>query len=559
MDNQYYRKIEEKIKYIYPDSINFIMENIKRLTDTYKKYKVSNNCNLTERDVILITYGDSIIDNNEKPLKTLNHFLNDKLSNVVSAVHLLPIYPYTSDDGFSVVDYKKINESLGDWEDVKEISKGKELMLDAVINHISASSYWFKGFLEGNEEYKDYFIVSDPSKDYSKVTRPRSLPLLTKFNTSDGEKYVWTTFSEDQIDLNFKNPKVFIEILDTLAFYCSMGARFIRLDAIGFMFKKDNTTCMHLPETHDLIKAMKLFLEINFPNVVIITETNVPHKDNVSYFGNGDEANMVYQFPLPPLTLFSFVSGDATKLTEWAKNLGTTPSGTTFFNFLSSHDGIGVRPVEGILSEDEIQLLLDNTVKNGGFVSYKDNGDGTKSPYELNINYLNALANQAEKIETKIKKSLAAHTILFSMAGVPAVYIHSLLGSENDREGAETSGIYRRINREKLNLKNLSDELSKDSLRKGIYEGFVKLSKIRRSENAFSPFAEQNILNINKSLFALERFNKNTNEKIIAIINVSCDSVTVNEGFIGKDLIGDREITEQFELLPYEAAWIKLK
>ena len=202
------------------------------------------------------------------------------------------------------------------------------------------------------------------------MTRPRALPLLTAFHTKEGEKHVWTTFSEDQIDLNFECPDVLAEVLDILVMYAKAGAKFIRLDAIGFMWKQLGTTCMHLPETHELIKLMKDVLQEYAPGTKLITETNVPHADNISYFGNGeDEADLVYQFPLPPLTMYSLLKGDASILSSWMAGLKLPGSRVTYFNFLSSHDGIGVRPTEGILSDEDRQFLVEAALKNGGRVS----------------------------------------------------------------------------------------------------------------------------------------------------------------------------------------------
>lgn len=324
---------------------------------------------LSEKDSILITYGDTITDGEKPGLEVLHQFLNKYVGEAIETVHLLPMYPYTSDDGFSVVDYRKINPELGDWEQIKEMSSDYGLMFDAVINHISKSSEWFEGYLKGEEPYKNYFITCDKDADYSTVTRPRALPLLTKFQTKDGEKYVWTTFSDDQIDLNFECPELLAEILDILVMYGRSGAKFIRLDAIGFMWKELGTTCMHLPETHELIKLMKDVLKVYAPGTRIITETNVPHKDNISYFGeNGDEADLVYQFPLPPLTMYTFLSENAKILSNWMETLELPNDKVTYFNFLSSHDGIGVRPTEGILTEEQRKLLLDATLRHKGDV-----------------------------------------------------------------------------------------------------------------------------------------------------------------------------------------------
>ena len=555
MDINKKQEMLQKLELLYGEKAERVFCDVSGLIEKYKENTRINPW-VNESDVMLITYGDSICKDGEKPLYSLNKFLNNYAKDTLSAVHLLPMFPYTSDDGFSVVDYKAINEELGSWEDVNELSKNYNLMFDAVINHISKSSEWFKGWLTGDERYKDYFIECDEKLDYSQVTRPRALPLLTPFETSEGKKYVWTTFSDDQIDINFENPKVLVEVLDILITYALNGARFIRFDAIGFAWKKLGTNCMHLPETHALVQLMRDILDICVPGTTIITETNVPHKDNISYFGNGhNEAQMVYQFPLPPLTLFSFLTGDATKLSNWAADIENMSDETTYFNFLASHDGIGMRPVEDILTTEEKQVMVDNVLANGGKINYKNNPDGSKSPYELNINYQDALTHKDAPASERINKFIASQTILLSVIGMPGIYIHSFLGSRNWYEGVESSGINRRINREKLDYDKLVEELEGD--RKEIFERYSRLIKIRRNEAAFSPTSTQKVLLFDKRVFSIIRENQETGEKILVLVNVSNEEVKLNTSIKGKSIINIKEFSDEVQLKPYEVEWIK--
>ncbi|EZP77188.1 sucrose phosphorylase-like protein [Parageobacillus genomosp. 1] len=554
------QNIRQKLKLLYGDQEFAVYEKIVELLQKYMDRRARPKPWVTENDVMLITYGDSIKEKGTFPLQTLKEFLLKYVKKTMTAVHILPFYPYTSDDGFSVVDYRKVNPELGDWEDIKELSNEFDLMFDAVINHISKSSEWFQGYLRGEEKYAEYFIEADPNMDYSKVVRPRTLPLLTEFDTVHGKKYIWTTFSDDQIDLNYKNPDVLLEVLDILILYVLNGARFIRLDAIGFIWKKQGTSCMHLEETHALVKLIREVIDLIAPGTILITETNVPHSDNIGYFGNGyDEAHMVYQFPLPPLTLFSFHTQNACKLLEWADRLEPTSDATTFFNFLASHDGIGLRATEGILTDEERQLLVDKTIEHGGRVSYRDNGDGTKSPYELNITYLDALTHPSEGEDIRIKRFLAAHTILLSMAGVPGIYIHSLLGSRNDYKGMEESGINRRINREKIDKDRLYTELESNTLRRNIFVQLSELIQRRRTQKAFSPQARQEVLFLDERVFSILRTNEQTGDQILVLVNVSEQNIGLKTKYAGIDLISNQPIDKTISLRPYQAMWIKTK
>lgn len=551
------KEIYRKLILLYGEKADEVLKEINHFIAVHKKSAPKNW--ITEKDVILITYGDSIKEEGKSPLNTLKHFLDEQSKGSITAVHLLPIFPYTSDDGFSITDYRQINPDLGVWKDIENLASNYDLMFDAVINHISISSEWFKEYQNGNKQYADYFIECDESKDYNMVTRPRALPLYYKYKTKKGDRNIWATFSKDQVDLNFQNPKVLMEILDLLVFYTNKGARFIRLDAIGFIWKKMGSTCMNLKETHALIQLMHQVLEIIAPGTILVSETNVPHAENVSYFGNGfNEAQMIYQFPLPPLVLYSFLSGDATRLSEWAMSLNDTKlsNKTTYLNFLASHDGIGMIPTEGILSEEEKAVIFDNVNRNGGKISYKLNEDGSNTPYELNINYQDALYKQGDSDDVRIMKFLASQSILLSLQGVPGIYIHSFLGSRNDVAGMEESGINRRINRKKMNYSELVEELKQDKTRKTIFDEYLRIIEIRKIQSALSPEAEQEIVVYDKRLFSFKRHSLETNKTVHVIVNTSNDYIKLETDIIGVDLISNKKAEKEILIEPYQYLWI---
>ena len=492
----------------------------------------------------------------------------EKLKGYINNVHILPFFPWTSDDGFSVVDYREIDPSLGSWRDVQEIAKEFNMMYDAVINHISAESDWVKGFLNDEAKYKDYFIVQDDVEELKLVTRPRTLPLLTEFETKSGKKKVWTTFSEDQIDLNFKNEDLFVEIIDILLFYVEMGAKSIRLDAIGYMWKELGTNCIHQPKAHEIIKLWRDIFNEVAPNTILISETNVPHKDNISYFGNGyDEVKMVYQFPLPPLTLHTMQTGNSTRILDWLDGLKMVSDKTTFFNFLSSHDGIGVVPATGLLTQDEIDRMIEKVIEHGGRISYKNNSDGSSSPYEMNINYLEALSSPDLDIKKRCDVLLSAVNILNSIIGVPAIYIHTILGSLNDYEGLAQTGRNRSINREKLDYDVVREELeNKESLRNMVFYGIIKQIEARTSEKAFHPTANQKVVKIDDRIFSIIR--SSGDEELLVINNISSDIIELEylkilELFSNKkdiliEIINKKEIKDnKIVLNPYEYMWLK--
>ncbi len=553
--------IESKLREIYgKDYQDDYMNSFTELVETWSNFSWEEVSPVSEENVYLITYGDSIYEEGQPTLSSLHTFLNEKVKDTITDVHLLPMFPYTSDDGFSVKDYREIDSKLGDWEHIKGLSKDYRLMFDFVANHISKSSEWFQGYINGEEKYQNYFIPKDDSFDASQVVRPRTSPLYHEYQGEQGMKTAWTTFSEDQVDVNFRHFPVLVEMTDILLSYASKGGTSIRLDAIGFIWKKSGTTSIHLPEAHGIIQLWREVMDYFQPNTQIITETNVPHQENISYLGSGEnEANMVYQFSLPPLVLFSLTTHNSEKLSDWAKTIGKVSDTATYFNFLASHDGIGMRPTEGILTEEEKSLLVEKVNENGGRVSYKNNSDGSQSVYELNINYSDALMNKEEDRteDMQIHKMLAAHSILLSFIGVPAIYYHSLLGSHNDEEAVEESGINRRINREKLELQSILDELETNSRRKGIFEGLKRMIKIRQKEKAFSPYAEQEVIDLGRQVFALKRFSKDAGEEVFFVVNVDSKSVSVELPVTGQDLWSGKEVSGETELEPYQFMWIK--
>lgn len=553
-------KIATHLEKIYTSKQDLDQAN-QLFTDLLEKYatkEFTENPAIDQSNAYLITYGDSFQNGNEKGLKVLREVVQTYLDDSITDVHLLPMFPFTSDDGFSVTDYLTINPALGDWDDIKKLAQKKRLMYDFVANHMSAKSEWFKKFLNNDIGFEQSFVEYQEEFDTTNVTRPRTSPLFHEYSTDKGEKKkVWTTFSDDQVDVNPKDPIMLARLSEVLLEYTFRGASSIRLDAIGFLWKDSGTTCMHLPKTHEIVKMWRTLLNHFSPNTQIITETNVPHKENISYLGDGhNEANQVYQFPLPPLVLFSFIQENTQKLAEWASTIHALSDEATFFNFLASHDGIGMRPVEGILDDAERETIVERVLNNQGKVSYKSNPDGSQTVYELNINYGDALRSSEDTDQLAAKKLIAAHNILLSFVGVPAIYYHSIFGSRGDLQGVEESGINRRINRQKIETKQLATELDIDSYRKTVYEGITRLLKERQNYEAFSPYGEQEVLHLDEQVFALKRTAKDGSE-IISLTNVTGTEKIV-EGLNGINVLTQTEVDNNFRLEPYGIAWIKV-
>lgn len=552
-----------------------------RLTELLDQYQgigtgISPLETLKTLDALLITYADQFQVQDQPHFKSLSDFIGKYLKDKISAIHLLPFFPYSSDDGFSVIDYKQVISEMGSWEDLQELRGCCNLMLDAVINHISRESDWFQKYLQGQEPFREYFLEVDPEVDLTQVTRPRAHPLLTAVETAAGEAHVWTTFSADQIDLNYANPDVLLNILDVLLFYIKQGASLIRLDAIAYLWKEIGTSCIHLPQTHQVIKLIRAVLDLVAPGVILITETNVPHEENVSYFGQklegkdrkhnqGDEAQMVYQFPLAPLVLHTFRTGDSSALTSWAGSLVLPFKSAAFLNFIASHDGIGVRPAEGLLTAEEIQGLVDQTIAHGGQVSYKTNPDGSQSVYELNITLYDMINNPDKtSLDLGVKKFMASQSIMLSLAGVPAIYVHSLFGAPNSQTEVEKTNRARSINREKFNVAVLEEKLSDPCTRAAqVFKSYSHYLSVRMEHPAFNPLASQKILDLGSEVFALLRTAEDQREKVLCLINISEVETAIDieptllKSPMWTDLLSGAEYPPgKLRLEPYQVLWL---
>lgn len=561
-------RLHDRFKRLYGEKGNLCLRRLKLILGVYEEQipTIIPPQRWTAADNVLITYGDSIRHADEKPLATLNRFLADHLDDVVDTVHILPFFPWSSDDGFSVIDYRKVDPALGKWSDVDAIGSRFRLMFDLVLNHCSKRSEWFRDYLTGIAPERYYFIEVEPGTDLSQVVRPRVSPLLTKVTTRSGDRWVWTTFSDDQIDLNFGNPDVLLEFLDILLFYITHGAHILRLDAIAYLWKQIGSSCIHLPQTHEIVKLMRDLVSMAAPQTLLLTETNVPHEQNVSYFGHGDEAHIVYNFSLPPLLLHALTTGDGSTLTQWAMNQPEPATGCTFLNFTASHDGIGVRPLEGILPQDQIEALADHVRARGGKVSEKSNPDGTNSPYELNITYFSALSNGSATDDLHVKRFLCSQAIALGLRGIPAIYIHSLTATENDHENVERRGYPRAINRHRWDDQTLRGRLGdKSTATARVFEEYRRMIYVRGNQLAFSPDASQRVHDVGRRAFVFERTSPEGRQSILCASNLTPKRITLDvpaglklgsvEG--ATDLLTGRKTeSEKLNLNPYQTRWL---
>lgn len=541
--------------------------DIMRLTSHVAAPKPFTN-HWSESDIILITYGDSIISQKQPPLKTLKTFLDSYLKSTINSVHILPFFPYSSDDGFSVIDYSSVNESLGTWQDITQISEQYQLMSDLVINHCSSRSAWFDNFIKGEGVGHDFFFTAHPDDDLSEVVRPRTSPLLKEVETGQGKKFVWCTFSHDQVDFDFRNPEVLKTFASIIRQYLDNGVKIFRFDAIAFLWKVVGSKSINLPQTHEVVRLLRTLIEAAEPHAIIITETNIPNTQNLTYFGNANEAHGIYNFSLPPLLLNTLLTGNCLYLKRWLMSMPPAQDGTLYFNFIASHDGIGLRPAEGLLSDAELDSLI-HTVENfGGKISWRSTENGEQKAYEMNIALYDALQGTVDgKDQWNFERFICAHAIMFGLEGIPGIYIHSMLGTQNDTKKLANTHHNRSINRHRWQEDILELALANKNLHHHKVLSTLKtLLDIRIKQPAFHPNATQFTLHLGLQLFGFWRQSLNRKQSIFCVSNISNQPVVLPLSELNLiitkswyELISQREITElsqEMTLAPYQTVWI---
>ncbi|WP_148863963.1 alpha-amylase family glycosyl hydrolase [Marinobacter fonticola] len=529
----------------------------------------SHRNNWSAGSAMLITYGDTVRRDNEAPLHTLTEFCKAHFTGMISTVHVLPFFPYSSDDGFAVMDYTTVNPSLGQWEDLTELSRHFMVMTDLVINHCSSRSLWFENFKACREPGRRYFIEVSPDEDVRAVVRPRTSPLLRAVETVEGEKHVWCTFSHDQVDLDFSNPDVLLEFIGIMKLYMDRGMRWFRLDAVAFLWKVLGTPSINLPETHEIIRLLRLLIEHRDPEAVVITETNIPNQENLTYFGNANEAHMIYNFSLPPLLLHAMISGNCQHLKHWLMTMPPAQQGTAYLNFIASHDGIGLRPVEGLLTDEELDRMIATLVASGARISSRTGLTGEVRPYEINISLWNAMARteaSGDQDGLQFARFICAHAVMMALEGVPAFYIHSLLATENDEARVEHTGVNRSINRHVWNADELDELLETETHHRDVFTALRRLLAIRTKQSAFHPNATQYTLHLGDGLFAFWRQSIDRRQSVFAIHNISGQAQVFNLSELNlimtdewTDLVSGQTFEDRMKpvtLKPYAFIWL---
>ena len=563
------KKIISILKKIYrqiltKQNIDLLKNEIVQLIEDFNKKNRVNKINISEKTSLVISYGDNIYSSQSSSMKIFQKFFQKNLEKLFDTIHFLPFYPSSSDSGFAVKDHYQIDKKIGNWSDLKKISKSKKIMADVVINHASARGLWFKNFLKRKKPGKDYFLTVNSKFNTSKVVRPRDHKLLKKIKIFEKNDYLWRTFSPDQIDLNFKNPSVLLRFIKIIIYLINNGVTIFRLDAIAYLWKQNGTKCINLSQTHEIIKLLRVVTSLLNVQTLIITETNLPEKENLSYFGKNNEANWVYNFSLPPLLIHAFLFENSSYLNQWSKKLPSTKHGNCYLNFIASHDGIGIRPTEGILNEKTLSSFLKRLKKNGSKFSYRKVQNKSKKVYEANITVFDAL--RKSDFDPKglffLERYVSAHAIMISFEGIPAIYFNSLFGKSNDEAKYIITGNNRDVNRYKWNFNNITTKLrDKKSTQSIFYRNIGALLEIKRKQKAFHPNASRININLGPKIFCFKRISKDKKQSIICMTNLSSKIQTPNFKKTGsyRDLLNSNlKFREGNSLIlkPFQTVWL---
>ena len=567
------------LREIYPghseQEINSVWSQLLQILDPFCGNKGTNKLEIESiwdsSSVVLITYPDSIYRKDESTLKTLTEFVKNRLGGLSSVIHVLPFLPSTSDGGFAVSNHEKIDDTFGNWNDLKDLSSKHKIMADLVLNHVSSSHPWVHQFIKSEDPGPSYIVSPSETNVWENVIRPRNTSLFTNINTKQGFKSVWTTFGPDQIDVDWRNPHIFLEFLKLLVRYITNGADWIRLDAIAFIWKEPYTTCLHLDPVHSIVKLLNKCLKIIKPSAVLITETNVPEKENLSYLIEGNEANLAYNFTLPPLLLEAIYTGKTDLLKSWLSTWKELPRHTSLLNFTSSHDGIGLRALEGIMDDQRIHNLLVESEKRGGLVSHRRLSNGDDQPYELNISWWSAMSNEgSDNTVFQFERFLLSQLFTLSIKGVPAFYLPSVLASPNDIDSFRKTGQRRDLNREKFEANQLLDVLKNfDSPASKNISYLTHIVKVRSRLKAFHPEASMKCISTNiANCIILQR--GLDEDSVYVICNMSSKFLSFSplnqinsleltpEKRLLDNITGSYFNTDTFKLNPYQVVWLTL-
>lgn len=513
----------------------------------------------------------------------------------VNCLHLMPFLDTPkgkSDGGYAVADFRKVRPDLGTMKDLARLTEkchenGMNVCMDFVMNHTSEEHEWAKRARAGEGEYMSRYFFYDNGDIPARYeeTVPQVFPTTAPGNFTwlpEIGHYVLTTFYPYQWDLNYRNPRVFNEMMYNFLFLANQGMDIIRIDAVPYIWKELGTSCRNLKEVHTIVRMMRMIAEIVCPSVILLGEVVMEPEKVVPYFGTVEkpECHMLYNVTTMATTWNSIATRDIRLLKKQMDIVSRLPKQYTFLNYLRCHDDIGwgldfdTMKQWGMEEPSHKRYLNDYfTGKIAGSISrgelYNDD------PVTQDARFCGTTASMcgieaagfegdAEKMQTAIQEDLMLHAYMLTQSGIPMFYSGDELGQVNDysyKDDAEKASDSRYLHRGAF-LWELADKRKDLSTVQGqLFQMLNRLEQIRRQENVFSQEAEVYTYDVhNDSILGILREYKG--ERFIALFNFSENEQTawMQEEGIFRNLVNGEIVEVKDPVLKgYEFVWMKYK
>ena len=511
----------------------------------------------------------------------------------VNYIHLMPFLDSPkgrSDGGYAVADFRKVKPELGTMEDLAELAdkchdKGISLCMDFVMNHTSEDHEWAKRARQGDGEYMSrYFFYADPSipQEYEK-TVPQVFPTTAPGNFTylpELGHYVMTTFYPYQWDLNYRNPRVFNEMMYNFLYLANQGMDIIRIDAVPYIWKELGTNCRNLPQVHTIVRMMRMIGEIVCPGIVLLGEVVMEPDKVAPYFGTVEkpECHMLYNVTTMATTWHTVATRDIRLLRKQMDIVCALPREYTFLNYLRCHDDIGWGLDYATLKEwgmedvahkkylnDYFQGKIEGSVSRGELYNEDPvTGDARFCATTASMCGVESAGFEQndEKMNWAIRKDLMLHAYMFTQSGIPMLYSGDEIGQVNDytyKEDPDKAADSRYIHRGKFNWDLVDNIKDKTSVQGRIFNGLEKLEKIRRTEAVFNTDAEVYTKDYSDtSILWIVR--KAEGEELHAVFNFSDEGKTIwmpEKAVYTNLMTGVTEEVETVELSGWDFVWMK--
>lgn len=493
--------------------------------------------------------------NNLKDLKDKAAYFQELGVNLVHIMPVLQCPTGSSDGGYAVSNYRQIDDRIGDLDDLREVAgefKKREILLvmDVVVNHTSVEHAWAQKARQGDEKYQDYYHIFDTREvpDMFEQSMPEIFPETDPGNFTWDEsmqKWVMTVFHHYQWDLNYRNPSVFIEMLDIILFWANQGVDIVRLDAVAFLWKKMGTTCQNEREAHLILQLMKDCCQVTAPGLLFIAEAIVAPSEVIKYFGEdaivAKECEIAYNATFMALLWDAVATKNCKLLRRGLRSLPDKLERATWLNYVRSHDDIGFG-------------FDDQDIKNAGYEPYHHRrflidyftgqfNDSTANglPFAYNkrtgdaricgslaslVGLETAMKNGDEgQIKLAIRHILLLHSLILSFGGIPLLYYGDEIGVINDngyRNDQAKAHDNRWMHRPKINWDKAEFRHQHGTVEHTIFSELAKMIAVRKETAAFADFNNRELLDLdNEHLFAFIRFNHEyTSDRVIVVANL---------------------------------------